>query len=746
MNKKTLVIYIAVAVLLLAGIGLAVSFLYRGDAAGPRQVSMTEASEAFPLLQAVPSDAAAIFCSGSLKDGAALFTDGTKVFNFLIQDGKRDAYGTFFKSVLQSMDGGSLASLKPQAMAVSLHYSGTVVPLVVISVPKASNDSTSQVLGLSEAAAAAGMKSGFCSSDDISAVLVSTSETIINSSRRHLEEGQSILSNKDFIPAVAGAEGHDVLFLSNAYSSKLLPVCFQRPVTRHSDFIKSISSWTVMSVISSDDKSVAVKGYLPSEKDGDHFVNVFSGAGQETASFAAAVPSETFFAVSLPFADQAGYLTSYRKYLDAKSRLGSNRSSVSKLAKESGKDPDDWSKALALKEVAKAQWRSGDDICEALFVRVGKKNYSLIFDGLDAANEKEYAMVPSPYKYSGFASTLFGGLFSVPDESSFVFTGEWIVSGSAADIADFAERYASGDVLQALLSDASTVPASLGRDCSFAAYFSAGGAPSETVFTQDAVSSVSSTLDGAAFEPCFLVCTGNTFKLDVRRVPFIEKSSTPAVVSDAVIEVPAGPFKVKNSGTGRTNLLAQQDNYYLSLKEEDGKGIWSVPFSEPLCGAVETIDYYANDKLQFLFAAGSKIYLLDRLGRFVSGFPVELGKKVLLGPAAYDFSGARGYSVMVLHADNTVGLYNIHGAKPEKWEGITSDETIIALPELLKVGGTSYWIVRTAVQAQVFPFNGGEPVYRQEGAKSIRRDSAFEVDGSSVKVICNDGKTRNIKL
>ena len=178
----------------------------------------------------------------------------------------------------------------------------------------------------------------------------------------------------------------------------------------------------------------------------------------------------------------------------------------------------------------------------------------------------------------------------------------------------------------------------------------------------------------------------------------------------------------------------------------DGKGIWSVPFSGPLCGKVESIDYYANDKIQFLFASGSKLYLLDRLGRFVSGFPAELGKDVLLGPEAYDFTGAKGYTVMVLHTDNTIGMYNLHGAKPDGWKGIATDEKIIALPELVTVDGTRYWAVRTAVQTQIFPFDGGDPVYRQEGAKSIRRDSVIEVEGKNLKVTCNDGKTRNIKL
>jgi len=445
-------------------------------------------------------------------------------------------------------------------------------------------------------------------------------------------------------------------------------------------------------------------------------------------------------------ADQADYLTAYRKYLDACSRLGTNSSAISRLGRAAGQDPDNWAKALAIKEVAKAQWRVKEDSYEAVFVRVGRKDYSLLFEGLEASSEKDYTMSAQPYAFGGFASALFGSFFSLADESCFAFTGEWLVSGSRAAVSDYVERYSSGDVLQALLSDTSTSPQALARDCSMAAYFSAGAAQGESLFTPAMLSAVSSTLDGAAYEPCFLVCNGDSFQLDVVRVPFIERASTPAVVSDAVVVVPPGPFEVRNSATGGSNLIEQQPNYYLSFKEMDGKGVWSVPFSGPLCGRVESIDYYANGKLQFLFASGSKLYLLDRLGRFVSGFPAELGKDVLLGPEAYDFTGAKGYTAMVLHTDNTIGMFNLHGVIPDFWKGITTDEKIIALPELVNVDGVRYWAVRTSVQTQIFPFEGGDPVYREEGAKSVRRDSAIEVDGKSLKVTCNDGKNRNIKL
>ena len=747
MNKKTLIALITVTVLLLAGIAAGVIFLYKGDAGSKvRPTGKADAGMQFPLLRAVPSDAVAILCLDSARDGAALLTDGTKAFSAFVLDGKKDSCATFIKRLAADMEEGGLTQLRSRSMALSIHYSGSLAPLLLFGLPEASADSSALVLDVRRIAEGCGLVSAFYASEGTPVLIVSASETLVNSSVRHQDEGLSIMANKDFSNCVKTVQGKDALFLSHTYSGKLLQGFFLRPVYRHADFFKTVASWTALTLGSVDEKTFSSRGYLYSGRSADTFAGVFSAARMETPGFTKAVPSGTVFALSVPMADQADYLAAYRKYLDACSKLGPNESAIASLGRSAGKNPNDWAKSLAVKEVARAQWRSREDTFDALFVRVGRKDYSLIFNGLEASNEKEYTISAQPYAFSGFASVLFGQFFSLADESYFAFTGEWLVSGSRAAVSDYVERYTSGDVLQSLLGDTSAAPAALSRDCSMAAYCSAGAAQGENLFAPAMLSAVSSTLDGAAFEPCFLICTGDSFLFEVTRVPFINKSSTPAVVADAAVEVPEGPFEVKNSQTGGTNLLAQQSNYYLSFKEMDGKGIWSVPFDGPLCGRVESIDYYNNGKIQFLFASGSKLYLLDRLGRFVAKFPSELGKDVLLGPQAYDFTGAGGYTVTVLHTDNTIGMYNLHGAKPDGWQGIATDEKIIALPELVEVDGSKYWAVRTAVQTQIFPFDGGDPVYRQEGAKSIRRDSIIEVDGKSLKVTCNDGKTRNIKL
>ena len=192
-------------------------------------------------------------------------------------------------------------------------------------------------------------------------LLVSASETLVNSSLRHQTEGLSILANKEFSNCLGSAVGKDVLFLSHTYAPKLLQGFFQRPVYRHADFFKTVASWTVMSLSSLDEKSFSAKGRLSSGRSADTFAGVFATARMETPGFTKAIPSGTVFALSVPMADQGDYLAAYRKYLDACSKLGPNESAVSRLGRSAGTNPDSWAKSLAIKEVAKAQWRVKDD-------------------------------------------------------------------------------------------------------------------------------------------------------------------------------------------------------------------------------------------------------------------------------------------------------------------------------------------------------------------------------------------------
>lgn len=728
MNKRTLITLISIAGVLILGIVVGVLVLYHGSA--EKTVSLDSVDlENFPVLQAVPSDAAAILCLDGLKDGLALVMDDSKAFSALVSD----RYVRFFESLQSSIKEGSLASLRSTPMAVSLHYSGSIVPMVEIYVPMGEGTAYSQqVVDIRTAAEGEGLAAGFRESETYGIVLVSSSETLVNTSLRYQNAGASIIAGKDFAHAVKAASGKNVFFISNAYSTKLLQFFFTRQVSRSGSFLKNLSSWTVLNIDTCDDDRFTAKGSFAYGSGGDWFTQIMSSQQPSAPSFQKIVPSETVFCVSIPLNNNQSYISAYRRYLDDISELGGLMARSAELKKSAGIDPSDWAKSVSVSEVAKAVWKTDAGLRQAVFVRADKKSGSLSEQTLQ------------PYRFAGFAGVLFGKLFTVPEETHCFYTGEWIISGSESDIADFEGRFNANDQLQALLSDASVSTSQLSKPATFAAYFAAGAYPSEDVFSDRMLESVNSTLAGTSLEPCILTCSGRSFQLEVSRVANYSKVNVPAISEDLKIGIPSGPFKVTNSGTGKINDFSQSSNNSLTLSEEGGKALWSIPFKEPICGAVETIDFYSNGKLQFLFAAGTKLYLIDRLGRFVTGFPVDLGKEVLLGPEVCEYNG---YAALVLHKDNSIGLYDLKGVPVDGWKGFNAAGQIIALPELIQLGETRYWIVRNYEQTQIFPFGGGDPVVGQTGAKSIRRDAEIVLaEKNTVKAVCNDGKTRTFKL
>ena len=94
---------------MIAGVGIAVVFLYSGD--GERAAAETEMDFDNPALYAVPSDAAAVFCFSDCRDADYPFLDDT-LFNAA----------------------GSLGAV------VSLHYSAELVPLYIFDVGRASEE------------------------------------------------------------------------------------------------------------------------------------------------------------------------------------------------------------------------------------------------------------------------------------------------------------------------------------------------------------------------------------------------------------------------------------------------------------------------------------------------------------------------------------------------------------------------------------------------------------------------------
>ena len=706
MGKRTTIVAVTALALLLVGIALAVVKLYQPAKAGDEPTG-NAVPAGWSILKATPSDAVAVMVFDGSSKASRILTDSTGILQNLFAP-ENPALMTY------------LNALAGRRMAVSLHNSGSLVPLVAAEAGV--SDSLAQVL-----AAKAGLKTlvkdGF--------LLASRSETFLNASARHLDEGISILGSKGLPELTRTVSGPAVAFVSHSHAGKLLQVYAGKPMRKHAGLVKDLTDWSAWVVQDVAEDHLALKGTaLPGEGVSSLFAD-FAGTPAAQPSFPEVLPYFTGTVLSIPVADADAFLEGRRAFEDGNGRLVRfDKFLKSKAGRPLS--PAEWFRNLQPRELVSAQFTGEDGISHhALLVHSAKD--------LKLGSES-----PNPYREC--LGQIVGDAFAVVDTTCASLGERWSVYADLPTVRLFTDKSFLDYKLKDRLADASV---SLPEG--FCAYVSLSDAPTVAgdLFADVLATPVLDYVRGAGYAPAVA-----SLDLSAQRPAFrvqldkrsLKGTKVQVLERDTTVVVPTGLFPVTNYQTGQTNYLYQNAHMSICLNDENGKGVWGIPFKEPLCGRVQDIDYYNNKKIQFLFAAGSQLYLLDRLGHWVNGFPVQLGKPVLLGPDAYDFTGAGGYTVMVLHKDNSLERYNLHGQKPEGWKGIRAPETVKNLPELLEIKGKRYWAVRTSIRTLIYPFEGGEPITRDEGGKMLKPDTPLTPSSKGVSAECYDGRTRDIKL
>lgn len=753
MNRRSLIICLATLGAMLVAMVIAIAVLYHdGDK------KETKVESRYELLQSVPSDAVAMACLSHMKDVSQPAFSGFK----------------FLSALSDAVSQGQFSTLAETPMAFSLHYSGKLAPLYIFDAGAASLDPSSEASSLMEFGRNHGLQTAYVDCSSVldgqglalrSLVLMAETETLLKSSQRHLSQGLSVMGNPGFQQAAEAAVGQDLLFVCYAQAKPLFSSLFNRTYfketygnsgysaayTARAAYAGTLAQWSVFSVGAEESAPMALKGVHTFEDDASEFMSVLKASAGGISQISSVLPSYTFYALSLPMSGSDAYIEAYRSYLDSKQALPSYNKVQKDLQKRDALSPAELVRRLGVTEVATATFGNQSSPSKVNLLKVGRQD-TIMFKGTGVKAFKGYVPEVHPFAFPGHIAAVFGEYFLLKDESCFTYVDGWLITGSETAVKEFQSGRAGEYTLSQYMADAGKDDLIAREGTVLAAYLNLGADEGTLakVLNEPIAGILKGFSDGVEYAPMVMTSyrkRGNVATDIVAYNLTMERVKAPEFERDTVVVIPEGPFRVKNSGTGRMNLFYQNSSGAICLKEEDGKGIWGVPFGKPLCGTAQTVDYYANGKLQILFGSGSSVYLIDRLGRFVTGFPVDLGKEILLGPDVYDFNGTKAYNIMVLHKDRTIEMYNLKGQKPASWKGIAPKETIKGLPERIEVGGRTYWIVRTSKQTLIYPFTGGEPLTAFTGQQMIKPDSSVDVvDEASVQVQCYDGKARIVNV
>ena len=755
MSRKALIYCVAALCVLFLGLIAAVATLYSDEGGGEEisyEILRSRASSAHPVLNAVPSDAALVFSGRNLGRGLGIAADSSYVFGKVLS-GDSDSFRTFISMLASRTSGRDLGPARNSPFCISLHFSGKAIPLLCCRAGRNMDDISSAADSLRALASANSVYLAFRQAersdetqfDGGCILLASPSESLVHSAERHIDSGSSILDNRDFAALASDIQGDYVFYFDHNYSKRLSSCFLSGQYRTAAGFLSGYSSWSGASVDNPDNGNVSLSGASCSTGLASDYANVFTDLKPEPISAFSFLPDCSAWASALSISDFKAYIAAYRRHLDASGGLKDYKYLSTLARRRTGSDPESWADSLGIREVSVAGVPVGDSIVPAIALKVSNPSPELLFQ--HGAEYRKFDGEILRTDFASFPGLLFGKLFASSDTLA-MYSDGWLVFGSAPalghfkrgaesiSLSGFLDRCGSGDILR--------------KDgAAFISYFAMTGDRAVSYFSKGLAASAVKAMSGITFSPVSFSLypgSGHRFRLDVSRVrSALRDGNIDSMLRDTVIIVPGGPFTVKNCGTGRQNRLSQNKNNYLVLSEMDGKSLWGVPIGEPICGAVAEVDYFNNGKIQFLLAAGDRLILIDRLGRYVRPFPVKLPEKALLGPAVYDTG--EGKTVAIIHPGNRVGMYSPEGKPAQWWKGVILDETVKQLPELLSVGDVTYWIMRTSVAAYIVPFEGGKPLSPADGDKRIRPDAEItSVKAGSVTAVCLDGRERTIKL
>lgn len=738
----------SVAVLLLA---TATVFLFLNLSGNWKKGSFEVGEGKTSVYHGIPSDAVAVFDFKHFGDYVAMMRD-TASFFYGMPDSS--------SGIVQLQDRfADMEQLQSAPLAFSMHYSAK------------NSVSFLQVISLAEGVAEqiAGTLQGMCSSkrkyngvtvysvcsDAVAAVsgnlfIASSSSYVLESSIRHLENSTSILDKREFEKLLKDNGISSAVYINHNQIGKFFSGVVERGFLGHSDFVMEFASWSCMRMTFHSGK-LQLNGVLDNFSDEGRFSNVYGQQAVKKSLMGRILPASAIFAVSMPESNMHEYLKQHNLYLEMQKKAGSFAYRQKMAKGENSISPREWVDSLAIEELVSAYCKFGEK-CEWITVIREKQQFGLN-NMISSVVDRDKAPEVEPFRYKGYLASVFGELFSHCTEEYFCRIGAWTVLGPKNVVEDFANGSATFFNLEDYMSQ-TPAKGDIHTESSLklVANVKEAGDSILQVFKPYYRSAFERQMADRNFE--FVTADiffaegepqikANLYSTKMSKLPQApERGEDEEMVfkTDSTLAVPSGPFEVKDATKKSAAYLEQLPNMRLRYLDANKKGVWAIPFETPLCGYVEQTDLYANGRLQMLFASEDRLYLLDRLGRYVRGYPAKLPKKVVLGPRLLRNVNGIRYSILVLNEDNTISWYDVSGKPIPGSTDIVAPEFVKELPEFLKLGGKRYWVLRAPSQLLLYTIDGKRVEMLDKKKKIDRSSDVTLLEDGNLKVKCTDGK------
>ena len=172
----------------------------------------------------------------------------------------------------------------------------------------------------------------------------------------------------------------------------------------------------------------------------------------------------------------------------------------------------------------------------------------------------------------------------------------------------------------------------------------------------------------------------------------IQKGSSFSTIFTTEAPIVCRPCLVKSHRDQGHHILLQDASHQLYFLDPTGKLLWKKALEGPMTTCFFEVDYYKNNKTQYLFATDKQLHLLDYYGRNVIRYPHPLPKGQPTHLHVADYNQDKNYRFLVATIKGDIYLKDKYYRPLPAWSPLALGQEFAGTPLHLRVQGKDYFL------------------------------------------------------
>lgn len=576
--------------------------------------------------------------------------------------------------------------------------------------------------------------------------LVSNSELLLQNAINQLNQKISLTNNPQFkaIQKTAGNGMDANLFICFPHSAGITSRLAGNSVSPLS--FTDIGEWSEIDYKLNTNGKFFGGGVITTSDSSNSYLNLLSHQSPESLKLPLILQKNTAFFADLYLSDIPRFFEDYRNYLDKKGDVFRYTQTLSKLAKSIGIEPEEVFKQITDGEIALAYvpWSKNEKECWFSVIKTNSpsKTELLLKDLLSKSGKENspktvkinanFKVNVYPFISDNFTSSLVGSLFDPVNESCFTIIDKYLVIGSSAKgLGWFADNFSRNITLENS-ANFDYLSSQLTRESNLLIYAAPefSSSPLKSYLSINFANFIQTLVEKGTKTFALQIIGGNSpiYLNSIALEGKAEKvsESKPEWICNLDSKPTIKPQILTNHITGENEILVQDELNVIYLLNSKGQILWKRPVNGQIMGSVDQVDIYKNRKLQMVFNTATSLYIIDRNGNNLDGFPVKYQFAATNPVLIVDYDNRRDYRFFQACTNRKIYCYDKNGKIVKGWKFDKTETVVTGRLGYANVSGKDY-IVAFDANRSYFLNRRGEERLKPNQLFSKGKNSTFSL-------------------